>query len=79
MFASAGVDLGAPLVASCGSGVTASVLALALEQLTPKPKVLCSLHTAACLRLHARVSVSVPVPVPVLQPIDINLYWATRL
>lgn len=38
-FVSAGVDLEAPLVASCGTGVTASVLALALEQLSPQPKV----------------------------------------
>ncbi|KAL3143454.1 hypothetical protein ABBQ38_002269 [Trebouxia sp. C0009 RCD-2024] len=38
-FVSAGVDLEAPLVASCGTGVTASVLALALQQLSPQPKV----------------------------------------
>lgn len=33
MFADAGVDLGAPAITSCGSGVTAGVLALALESL----------------------------------------------
>lgn len=33
VFAAAGVDVTAPLVGSCGSGVTASVLALALAQL----------------------------------------------
>lgn len=33
MFQGAGLDLGKPVVASCGTGVTASVLALALEQL----------------------------------------------
>jgi len=32
-FASAGVDLQRPVVTSCGSGITASVLALALHQL----------------------------------------------
>jgi thiosulfate/3-mercaptopyruvate sulfurtransferase len=32
-FAAAGVDLGRPIVASCGSGVTASTVALALYQL----------------------------------------------
>jgi thiosulfate/3-mercaptopyruvate sulfurtransferase len=32
-FAAAGVDLGRPLVTSCGSGVTASTLALALYRL----------------------------------------------
>ncbi len=32
-FAAAGVDLGPPIVTSCGSGVTASTLALALYQL----------------------------------------------
>ncbi|HEY9236592.1 MULTISPECIES: 3-mercaptopyruvate sulfurtransferase [Phenylobacterium] len=32
-FKSAGVDLGKPIVTSCGSGVTASVLALALARL----------------------------------------------
>jgi thiosulfate/3-mercaptopyruvate sulfurtransferase len=33
LFAEAGVDLSKPVVASCGSGVTASVLALALAQI----------------------------------------------
>ncbi len=32
IFAAAGVDLGAPIVTTCGSGVTAAALALALEQ-----------------------------------------------
>lgn len=32
-FAEAGVDLGKPIVASCGSGITASVLALALAEI----------------------------------------------
>jgi thiosulfate/3-mercaptopyruvate sulfurtransferase len=32
-FREAGVDLGRPIIATCGSGVTASVLALALEVL----------------------------------------------
>lgn len=31
------MDLGKPVVASCGTGVTASVLALALEQLPQPP------------------------------------------
>ena len=31
-FASRGVDLGRPIVTSCGSGVTAAVLAVALER-----------------------------------------------
>lgn len=39
VFQAAGVDLKQPVVASCGTGVTASVLALALHQLTPKPQV----------------------------------------
>lgn len=39
VFQAAGVDLNQPLLASCGSGVTASVLALALAQLSPQPKV----------------------------------------
>jgi thiosulfate/3-mercaptopyruvate sulfurtransferase len=33
VFASAGVDLAAPIVTTCGSGVTASVVALALARL----------------------------------------------
>jgi thiosulfate/3-mercaptopyruvate sulfurtransferase len=37
VFQDAGVDLGKPVVASCGTGVTASVLALALEQLPQSP------------------------------------------
>lgn len=40
MFEDAGVDLQKPVVASCGTGVTASVLALALATLpAPPPKV----------------------------------------
>ena len=39
VFKSAGVDLQKPLVTSCGTGVTASVLALALAQLDPPSKV----------------------------------------
>ena len=38
-FREAGVDTGKPLVVSCGTGVTACVVALALEQLPEKPKV----------------------------------------
>jgi len=30
VFAAAGVDIGRPVVASCGSGVTAGIVALAL-------------------------------------------------
>jgi thiosulfate/3-mercaptopyruvate sulfurtransferase len=33
VFAEAGVDLGKPIVASCGSGITASVVALALAEI----------------------------------------------
>jgi thiosulfate/3-mercaptopyruvate sulfurtransferase len=33
LFTKAGVDLGKPVVASCGSGITASVLALALSEI----------------------------------------------
>lgn len=36
VFAAHGVDVGAPLTVSCGSGVTASVLALALDTLGAK-------------------------------------------
>ncbi len=39
VFQTAGVDLKQPLVTSCGTGVTASVLALALHQLSPNPQV----------------------------------------
>ena len=35
MFAAAGVDPSRPLVASCGSGTTACLLVLALEQAAP--------------------------------------------
>ena len=33
LFNEAGVDLGKPVVASCGSGITAAVLALALAEI----------------------------------------------
>ena len=39
VFEGAGVDPGKPIVASCGTGVTASVLALALHQLSPASQV----------------------------------------
>ena len=39
VFANAGVDIKTPIVASCGTGVTASVLALALHHLSPKTQV----------------------------------------
>lgn len=39
VFADAGVDVNAPIVASCGTGVTASVLALALYEISPSSQV----------------------------------------
>ena len=39
VFAGAGVDTAKPIIASCGTGVTASVLALALHQLAPSSQV----------------------------------------
>ena len=39
VFRGAGVDLERPIVTSCGTGVTASVLALALHQISPASKV----------------------------------------
>ena len=39
VFKGAGLNLGKPIVASCGTGVTASVLALALHQISPSSKV----------------------------------------
>ncbi len=39
VFADAGVDVSSPIVASCGTGVTASVLALALHHLSPTSQV----------------------------------------
>ena len=39
VFKDAGVDLRKPIVASCGTGVTASVLALALHQIAPAAQV----------------------------------------
>ena len=47
MFKGAGVDPGKPIVASCGTGVTASVLALALHQLAPASQV----RNTACVTL----------------------------
>lgn len=39
-FAEAGVDVDRPITATCGTGTTACILALALEQLRPgKPDV----------------------------------------
>jgi len=37
-FASAGVDLDKPIITSCGSGVTAAILTLALQSLGKEPK-----------------------------------------
>jgi len=37
-FASAGVDLDKPIITSCGSGVTAAILTLALESVGKEPK-----------------------------------------
>jgi len=37
-FTSAGVDLDKPIITTCGSGVTAAVLAFALDSLGKKPK-----------------------------------------
>lgn len=39
VFKSAGVDLKKPIVASCGTGVTASILALALQEISPSSQV----------------------------------------
>ena len=39
-FARAGVDLGRPIITSCGSGVTAAVLSLALDAVGKPPKAL---------------------------------------
>ena len=39
VFQAAGVDMQRPIIASCGTGVTASVLALALHQLSPASQV----------------------------------------
>jgi thiosulfate/3-mercaptopyruvate sulfurtransferase len=38
IFASAGVDLDKPIITSCGSGVTAAILTLALQSLGKEPK-----------------------------------------
>ena len=40
-FTSAGVDLDKPIITTCGSGVTAAVLAFALDSLGKEPKGLC--------------------------------------
>jgi thiosulfate/3-mercaptopyruvate sulfurtransferase len=39
-FAAGGVDLGAPIITSCGSGLTAAILWLALDALGKQPKAL---------------------------------------
>ena len=39
VFKGAGIDLERPIVTSCGTGVTASVLALALHQISPASEV----------------------------------------
>ena len=39
VFKDAGVNLKKPIIASCGTGVTASVLALALHQIAPAAQV----------------------------------------
>ena len=39
VFKDVGVDLKKPIIASCGTGVTASVLALALHQIAPAAQV----------------------------------------
>jgi thiosulfate/3-mercaptopyruvate sulfurtransferase len=39
-FATAGVDLDKPIVTTCGSGVTAAILAFALEALGKEPQAL---------------------------------------
>ncbi len=56
------MDTSKPLVVSCGTGVTACVVALALEQLPDKPKV--SAHEG-CYRSRNRQAVHV-VPLAVL-------------
>ena len=55
------MDTSKPLVVSCGTGVTACVVALALEQLPDKPKV--SAHEG-CYRRRSRQAVPV-VPLAV--------------
>jgi thiosulfate/3-mercaptopyruvate sulfurtransferase len=37
-FTAAGVDLGKPIITSCGSGVTAAILTLALESIGRSPQ-----------------------------------------
>ena len=56
MFKGAGVDLERPIVTSCGTGVTASVLALALHQVSPSSKVRARLIQVACLHLRTSLS-----------------------
>jgi thiosulfate/3-mercaptopyruvate sulfurtransferase len=40
LFASAGVDVDKPMITSCGSGVTAATLWLALDAIGKEPKAL---------------------------------------
>ena len=47
VFKSAGVDLKKPIIASCGTGVTASILVLALQEISPSSQV----RQVACMRL----------------------------
>ncbi|HLI65924.1 MAG TPA: rhodanese-like domain-containing protein, partial [Caulobacteraceae bacterium] len=57
-FAAAGVDLARPLVTSCGSGVTASTLALALARLG-RPDV--AVYDASWVEWGARADAPVAV------------------
>ena len=51
VFQDAGVDLEKPIITSCGTGVTASVLALALHQVAPSTQVKPSyLHSSGMQR-----------------------------
>ena len=54
VFKGAGVDLERPIVASCGTGVTASVLALALHQISPSSMVQPLAFSCSSLLLRAR-------------------------
>lgn len=40
LFAASGLDISRPVVTSCGTGVTASILALALHHISPERQVL---------------------------------------
>ncbi len=61
-FTAAGVDPAQPLVCSCGSGVTASILALALHQLAPatlvRPCRACRAYWALSVRICVRLWLS---------------------